>query len=286
MATDVRVVPTLNDPTVDADWRTASQAIEAALLAVGLTKMGGPAQMDLATVAAPGTPPAYATGFHYWQFNDAKQATRPVYIRTAYGRAATNRFALKVLVAGGFTSAGATIGWAMTEETVAPTTPTVSPTVTLRTYHGSYGAWMCLTNSGSLTANSWLWSVQRSWGGADFGDLLHKYRQDSTFFAEVADLAKLIAGGRTSSGALTGIPASLDAGIPLVGSDAAVWPFMCVAGRIEPVPGLIGFRTSEIGAGTFQADMLGAVRNYLQMAAMIGVGPLSGTGATFGAVWE
>jgi hypothetical protein len=32
--------------------------------------------------------------------------------------------------------------------------------------------------------------------------------------------------------------------------------------------------------------MLGAVRNYLQMAAMIGVGPLSGTGATFGAVWE
>jgi hypothetical protein len=161
MATDVRVVPTLNDPTVDADWRTASQAIEAALLAVGLTKMGGPAQMDLATVAAPGTPPAYATGFHYWQFNDAKQATRPVYIRTAYGRAATNRFALKVLVAGGFTSAGATIGWAMTEETVAPTTPTVSPTVTLRTYHGSYGAWMCLTNSGSLTANSWLWSVHR-----------------------------------------------------------------------------------------------------------------------------
>lgn len=287
MATDVRTVPTLNDPTVDADWRTASQAIEAALLAVGLTKMSGPTQMDLATVAAPGAPPADAPGFHYFQFNDAKQATRPVYLRVTYGRVAANRFRLKILPAGGFTSGGATIGWAMTEEVIAPTSPTTSPTVTLRTYHGSYGVWMALTNSGSLTGNSWLWSVLRSWGGADFGDLLHKFSfANSSSAADVADLAKLIAGGRTVSSALMGIPASLDAGMPLVGSDAVVWPFMCACGRIEPVPGLLGCRTTEIGAGTFQADMLGATRNYLQLAAMISSGPLSGTGSTLAAVWE
>src|SRR6187549_3472389 len=132
MASDTRVVPQLNDVTIDADWRIAAQAIEAALLAVGLTKMSGPTQMDLATVAAPATN-AQATGYHYWQFTDPKQASRPICFRTSYGRwTAATRFSLKILVAGGFTAAGATVGWSMTEEQIGPITGAQAggPTVT------------------------------------------------------------------------------------------------------------------------------------------------------------
>lgn len=287
MATDVRVVPTLNDVTLDADWRTAAQAIEAALLAVGFTKIAGPTQMDLATVAVPVTP-NFAVGYHYWQFTDAKQATRPIYVRTAYGRLSASRFGFRFQVSGGWTNAGASVGWAMTEETLGPATaPQAGATVTLRTSYTPYGLWMSVQNSVSLTASSWGMWVMRSWGGADFGDLIHKYGWigNSAIMSEVGDLGKLIVGGRVTTLALIGVPSSLDTGMPLVGSDAAIWPLLCCAGRIEPVPGVCFVRTTEVGAGTFQADMLGATRNYMQMAG-IWFTSVSGTNPAFGLIWE
>lgn len=289
MASDTRVVPQLNDVTIDADWRIAAQAIEAALLAVGLTKMSGPTQMDLATVAAPATN-AQATGYHYWQFTDPKQASRPICFRTSYGRwTAATRFSLKILVAGGFTAAGATVGWSMTEEQIGPITGAQagSPTVTLRTCFTPYGLWLALHNSASLTASSYgLW-LMRSWGGSDFGDLAHFFcwNGNSSIQATVADLAKLIAGGRTGTQSESGSPGSLNAGMPLVGSDASIFPLMCSAGRVEPVPGICFTRTSEVGAGTFQVDMLGATRNYLQSAAFWYAG-MTGTAPVVGLIWE
>lgn len=290
MASDVRVVPQLNDVTVDADWRTAAQAIEAALLAVGLTKMVGPTQMDLATVAAPATN-TQATGFHYWQFTDSKQASRPICFRTSYGRwTAATRFSLKVLVTGGFTSAGVAVGWSMTEEQLGPITggQAGSPVCTLRTCFTSYGLWLGLHNAASLTASSYGMWIMRSWGGADFGDLAHLFywNGNSSLAATVADLAKLIAGGRTTVTSEIGSPSSLNIGMPLAGSDASIWPLMCSAGRIEPVPGICYFRTSEVGAGTFQADMLGATRNYLQGAAFWYAANVTGTSPCVGLIWE
>ena len=288
MATDVRSSAQFATTTADADWRAFATAIEAGLLAVGATKLAGPPQMDLATVAAPAAG-SLAAGYHYWQLNDPKAATRPVCFRLGYGRASTaDRFRLSHLVAQSFNAAGATVGWAMTAETLAIINSLAASTPTFRTYHGRYGLWWGLAHPNGLTYSIGF-SILRSWGGADFGDLLIKTAwSSSTPYTEYADLAKLIAGGRTTASTqpgMHGAPDTVDGGMPLVGSDAGIFPGIINVGRVEPVPGIVVMRATDVGAGTFQVDMLGEVRNYIQLASAWPIFAVNGS-PVVGLVWE
>jgi len=81
MATDTRNLPAFISD--DATFRTWGSGIAAQIAAMGLVQTSDTGQINWTTVARPSTF-AYA-GYEIWRFNDALQATKPVFIRLDYG---------------------------------------------------------------------------------------------------------------------------------------------------------------------------------------------------------
>lgn len=82
MATDIRnLVAYLSN---DADFRAWGSGLAAQFAAVGLIKTADTGQIDWATVTRPVAVMTNA-GYEIWRFNDALQATKPVFIRIDYG---------------------------------------------------------------------------------------------------------------------------------------------------------------------------------------------------------
>lgn len=77
------------DNTSDANFRAWGSAVSASLAAVGLVKTADTGQIDWTTAVRPTapttTPTQVVVGYELWGFNDALQATKPVYIKVEYG---------------------------------------------------------------------------------------------------------------------------------------------------------------------------------------------------------
>lgn len=74
-----------HDITTDAGFRAWGQMVHDGFLAVGLVNTADTGQIDLRTVATPGTNGTFA-GYEIWRFDDADQATEPIYFKFEYGR--------------------------------------------------------------------------------------------------------------------------------------------------------------------------------------------------------
>jgi hypothetical protein len=74
--------------STDQDFRTWVAGVRAALLAVGLVQTSDSGQIDTATVARPTTMNTVA-GYDIFRFDDAAQATCPVFIKFLYGTGGT-----------------------------------------------------------------------------------------------------------------------------------------------------------------------------------------------------
>ncbi len=70
--------------TTDAKFRAWSSATAAALLGAGLTQTADTGQINHVTVARPVAPNTSA-GYEIWRFNDALQATFPIFLKVEYG---------------------------------------------------------------------------------------------------------------------------------------------------------------------------------------------------------
>lgn len=70
--------------TTDAEFRAWGSEFSAALAAVGMIQTADTGQINWATVVR-GAANTYA-GYEVWRFNDAMQATAPIFIRIAYGQ--------------------------------------------------------------------------------------------------------------------------------------------------------------------------------------------------------
>lgn len=82
MATDQRTLP--GNFVTDADFRAWGSGLSAQFAAVGLVKTADTGQIDWTTVLKP-TGNVQARGYEIWRFNDALQATKPVFIRIDFG---------------------------------------------------------------------------------------------------------------------------------------------------------------------------------------------------------
>lgn len=95
--------------TDDPTFRAWGQAIHDQLIAAGLTQTSDTGQINLATVARPATS-SYG-GYEIFRFNDAKQATEPLFIKFEYGQASSaNRPMLKCHTGTGTDGAGTLTG--------------------------------------------------------------------------------------------------------------------------------------------------------------------------------
>lgn len=109
----------------DARFRTNGLAVAAELAAMGLVQTADSGQINWATVTKPGTGNTSA-GYEIWRFDDAMQATNPVYIKFEYGMGSTlNCFGMWVQIGTGSDGAGTLTGPTSTRTAFGPsTTPT------------------------------------------------------------------------------------------------------------------------------------------------------------------
>lgn len=70
--------------TADQTFRTWVSAVSDAMLGAGLVKHTDTGQIDKTTVLAP-VSSGQSRGYEIWRFNDALQATKPVFIKIEYG---------------------------------------------------------------------------------------------------------------------------------------------------------------------------------------------------------
>lgn len=95
-----------HDITTDAAFRAWAQMIHDGFEAVGLVQTADTGQIDLVTVATPGSNGTYA-GYEIWRFDDADQATEPIYFKFEYGRGGGANFtALRTSVGLGSNGSG------------------------------------------------------------------------------------------------------------------------------------------------------------------------------------
>lgn len=106
--------------TTDAEFRVWCQALHDRLSAVGCVQTSDTGQINLSTVSVPGTS-TYA-GYEIWRFDDADQATVPVFFKVEYGKGTTaTRNAMRVTVGTGSDGAG-NISDASTAQSPNPST--------------------------------------------------------------------------------------------------------------------------------------------------------------------
>lgn len=118
MAFDTRTLPAFLG--TDAEFRTWASGIAAQIAAMGLVKHTDSGQINLATVARPAIN-TYA-GYEIYRFDDALQATKPVYIKIEYGIAAVaDRPSLAFTVGTGTNGAGTLNSQVGSRRTLLPT---------------------------------------------------------------------------------------------------------------------------------------------------------------------
>jgi hypothetical protein len=102
----------------DANFRLWGKAISDAFAAIGLIKDTDAAQINWATVAKP-TGVSTMMGYEVWRFNDAIQATCPVYFKIQYGSSSASANIINIImqVGQGSDNAGTLTGTTATATT-------------------------------------------------------------------------------------------------------------------------------------------------------------------------
>jgi hypothetical protein len=102
--------------STEAHWREWLVAIDAALVAVGMVRVTISGEIDLDTVARPGTINTKA-GFKLYRFSDDLQATSPVFLRVDYGTGSNVAYpAVWPAVGSAHLSSGALTGQQVSDE--------------------------------------------------------------------------------------------------------------------------------------------------------------------------
>lgn len=141
--------------TTDAEFRTWINEFETLLTTVGLVVHTDTGQLTLASATRPTSANTYA-GFRIYRFNDALQATAPIYIRVDFGSGAfTTTPAIKVQVGSNTNGAGTLTGVVSSVFTSFSNSVLTNPGITNRlslAAHGAGYAWIVFKH-GMLTGS-------------------------------------------------------------------------------------------------------------------------------------
>ena len=273
MATDIRYLPaTFND---DATFRQWGRGISEQIAAMGLVRTSDTGQIDWATVLKPAST-AFA-GYEMWRFDDALQATAPVFIKLEYGANAGNRPYLRPQVGQG-TSGTGIVGTAYgNAQTISA--PLVWPYPLLSYCSGSKSRLSLATNyNGIVTGSSYTFVILiervKLPNGSDTDDAILTLLSTNQW--QIIPLPTEMAVRNTTTQKLS---MSLQSGgKALVGMNCAMSPVLVPIGEMRFASWCV-YDRSVIGQQVpFQASHLGATRTFLPL----GVG-ISGSALSVGA---
>lgn len=139
---------TASDITTDAGFRAWGLAIRTAIVAAGLVQTSDTGQIDFGTVSAPSA--GNYGGYDIFRFDDAAQATDPIYLKLEYGRGATSgRHQLRLTGGTATNGAGTITNGSGTIALVAGTgTPTQNCYIAASLFDGVFTLYDC-QNPGS-----------------------------------------------------------------------------------------------------------------------------------------
>lgn len=150
----------------DADFRTWCQAVHDGLDAAGLVQTADTGQINLSTVSVPGVANTVA-GYEIWRFDDASQATNPVFIKLEYGTgSSTSRPQIKAEAGTGSDGSGAITDGYGTGTTIPSSNPSGTGSVTVSHFDGEVLIAVSITAAGGSSASA-IYCAGRARKGTD-----------------------------------------------------------------------------------------------------------------------
>ena len=248
----------------DADFRAWGSGLAAQLAAMGLVKTTDTGQIDWATVLRPGVS-TYA-GYEIWRFNDALQATKPVFIKMEYGGSATvDRPNLRVTVGTGTNGAGTLTGQVGTTRVLAPTASKTAGTSLPSYSSGSTSRLNLATNLDSASAQFTMGLFierTKSVDGANTGDGIVTFgiSGNTNGNYQVIPFSGSIPVVATANMAL-----GFDGVVSSAGAGVALNPTIASVGKALFASWLV-YKHADIGELTpFTITHLGGVRTYMPL---------------------
>lgn len=282
MGVDARNI--LNHHANDADHRAFAQAIHDMLIAAGATQTADTGQANLATITRPAV--GAVSGYEMFRFNDAEQATLPIFVKVEYGTGNQPTIpGLRVTASYGTNGAGVlnVLGllpsgittqqftWDNVTEIAGQTRPAFA---SINAGHfiiafglddvGGHGAIICIERpkmaDGSRSTDGAVWwgrSGHTNANGVYFGQIK---RADGSGPAAYF----------SSSTNLWPVAQFLDWQDDVVGAEVALWPFpIAVNGNLRFLAPLT-YRLSAMGTGAVEpVTIFGTTRNYRAMGARL-----------------
>ena len=307
----------------DAGFRVWGSAISAGLAAVGLVKVAVTGAVDWGTVVR-GTSVASGTpwGFEVWRFDDALQATHPVFIKIEYGGSNSSTVtqsapAIWVTVSRGVDAAGAPTNILAPRRSCQPYTSDESPPLSRDSiepiFVSSDGSSICVSprvnTNGASHAPAFVVDRSRdntgtptSAGGVILteGSGFPTASSTGTSVAAPAQMHAWTYAGDSWRGDVPAVCPSSVNGSPVtastslaVGDKAPVFPFVVTVPNHEPwqVLAAVTVMAGDAANGPFTANVLGRIRNYRSIPVsnahcrwMSGNGALGYTGLCI--LWE
>ncbi len=282
----------------DANFREWGGELNARLAALGLVKTADTGQINWATVVRAGT--SSDAGYEIWRFDDAQQATAPIFIKLFYGTGTgLSNPRLRAQVGTGSNGSGTLTGTTSGTDSIGPV-GTSAASDTPRQSYASYSAgffglylkvggfdgsfFVARTVDGLGVADSR--GAIAHWGNGTITGYTRRqaFRYTSTAVAYTSVSA--IADGQL--GFIAQAPLQSLAGVV----DLQVAVGWTIVPQVTPLVGVCGVYSSELAiGGTFSATLVGATaRTYLTLPNNAGpFGPLSTTatgGLNIAMLWE
>jgi hypothetical protein len=289
VATDLRNLPA--NVFATADFRAWGSGIAAQLAAIGLVKTSDSGQINWATVVPPASG-AYA-GYEIWRFNDALQATKPVFIRLDYGIGGSGSSTSPALLANVGTS---TDGAGTLTGQISAITPSRSYNQTAGIMSPSYCSGgsnrlnLCNNFDPATTYHLSLYIERtKDASGVDTGDGIVIYRSSGNDPGspryQFVPFSGSIPAGATYNNAL----AIGSGGLPVVGSDVALSPHTVFFGKALYTT-WCAYRYSDMTKLVpITLTHLGASHTYMPLGDSVSMGNevLNGvTGYAIAMLWE
>lgn len=284
MSTDQRTLP--GNFTVDADFRSWGGGLSAQFAAIGLVKTSDTGQIDWSTVLKP-TGSLQQRGYEIWRFNDALQATKPVFIRIDFGSASSLPTApgLWVTVGTGTNGAGTLTGQVSTIRTAGAGSTVASAT----SYCSGSSSRLNLVTNASGVGTVMVICVERTKNGAgvDTGDGIIRliYANSDGFRYQLVPFSGALGADTGSNPALE----SNAAGVSSLGTDVMLSPTVSFYGKPLFASWCI-YKTTEItGLTPITFTHLGAARTYMPFGAIVNPGTFVITnvsGYSLAMLWE
>lgn len=278
----------------DATFRAWGSAVSAQLAAVGLVQTADTGQINWATVVRSGG--AGSAGYEIWRFNDALQATAPIFMRIEYGSASvTNVPGIRFQVGIGSNGSG-TLTAPTTTLQQCGVTNSGSSAINKTSKMAYNGGSFAFLGFDDVTGAGWpqmFMAVSRTYdvGGAYDGNGVQTYREKGGPTTEAMNTQSInfsTASAQTedTNGNYSFIPGVLTS--TAVSGVPQVYAHFCSLPEVKVVPGMVTVNNNDVAVNTtFSAAVVGATaRTYVKLSTFLTGAAVATNAAGVAMIWE